>query len=104
CKVEGRMRSSDYGAESDDGRRVFAPPRVRIRGEEPAPPPQTRDALPADQVSPTVFDIRDMAVIYGSKTDLTDTTLEIHRNLVTAVIGPSGCGKSTFLRSLNRMN
>src|SRR5207249_2122989 len=30
--------------------------------------------------------------------------MEIHKNLVTAVIGPSGCGKSTFIRCLNRMN
>jgi phosphate transport system ATP-binding protein len=30
--------------------------------------------------------------------------MQIHRNLVTAIIGPSGCGKTTFLRSLNRMN
>jgi phosphate transport system ATP-binding protein len=30
--------------------------------------------------------------------------MEIHRNLVTAIIGPSGCGKSTFIRCLNRMN
>ena len=31
-------------------------------------------------------------------------SLEIPRNLITAVIGPSGCGKSTFIRCLNRMN
>ncbi len=31
-------------------------------------------------------------------------SLEIYRNVITAVIGPSGCGKSTFIRCLNRMN
>jgi phosphate transport system ATP-binding protein len=31
-------------------------------------------------------------------------SLDVHRNLVTAIIGPSGCGKSTFVRSLNRMH
>jgi phosphate transport system ATP-binding protein len=52
----------------------------------------------------TVFDIRDLSVAYGSTTAISGVTLEIYRNLVTAVIGPSGCGKSTFIRCLNRMN
>jgi phosphate transport system ATP-binding protein len=51
-----------------------------------------------------VFDIRDLAVNYGATTALSGVTLEIYRNLITAMIGPSGCGKSTFIRCLNRMN
>jgi len=34
---------------------------------------------------------------------LFDISLDVHANLITALIGPSGCGKSTFLRTLNRM-
>jgi phosphate transport system ATP-binding protein len=41
---------------------------------------------------------------YGSTRALTDISMGIHPNVVTAFIGPSGCGKSTFLRTLNRMN
>jgi phosphate transport system ATP-binding protein len=41
---------------------------------------------------------------YGPKRALTDISLDIRANVVTAFIGPSGCGKSTFLRTLNRMN
>jgi len=41
---------------------------------------------------------------YGQKHALTDIAIDIHTNVVTALIGPSGCGKSTFLRTLNRMN
>jgi phosphate transport system ATP-binding protein len=51
-----------------------------------------------------VFDVRDLAVTYGSTTAISGVNLEIYRNLITAVIGPSGCGKSTFIRCLNRMN
>jgi len=51
-----------------------------------------------------VFDVRDLSASYGSTPAFRDVSLEIHRNLVTAVIGPSGCGKSTFIRCLNRMN
>jgi phosphate transport system ATP-binding protein len=58
--------------------------------------------LPAPRES--VFDVRDISVYYGSKPAIARVSMEIQRNLVTALIGPSGCGKSTFLRCLNRMN
>jgi phosphate transport system ATP-binding protein len=51
-----------------------------------------------------VFQITDLSVTYGSALALKETTLDVHRNAVTAFIGPSGCGKSTFIRCLNRMN
>jgi phosphate transport system ATP-binding protein len=51
-----------------------------------------------------IFDAQDVSVSYGGSLAIADVTLEIYRNLVTAIIGPSGCGKTTFLRSLNRMN
>jgi len=43
-------------------------------------------------------------LFYGKKQALTNVSMEIPENSVTALIGPSGCGKSTFLRCLNRMN
>jgi phosphate transport system ATP-binding protein len=88
-----------------------APSRVRIQIETPAPAPPTSVPAPEGRngrtprlLRPVVFDIRDMSVTYGQKRALAWTTLQIYRNLVTAVIGPSGCGKSTFIRSLNRIN
>jgi phosphate transport system ATP-binding protein len=51
-----------------------------------------------------VFRIEELSVSYGTSLALHGTTLDIHRNAVTAFIGPSGCGKSTFIRCLNRMN
>jgi phosphate transport system ATP-binding protein len=41
---------------------------------------------------------------YGSFKALTDISLDMYTNRITALIGPSGCGKSTFLRTLNRIN
>jgi phosphate transport system ATP-binding protein len=95
---------SAEGTESTDGGAPPVPARVRIRTEAAPTAPASRDGLSTTEVRPAIFDIRDMAVAYGSKPALTDTSLKIYRNLVTAVIGPSGCGKSTFLRSLNRLN
>jgi len=51
-----------------------------------------------------VFDVAGLTVAYGSNVAVRNVSLEVYRNLITAVIGPSGCGKSTFIRCLNRMN
>lgn len=51
-----------------------------------------------------IFDVQDLSVSYGSADAIAGATLQIHRNLITAIIGPSGCGKSTLLRSVNRLN
>ena len=48
--------------------------------------------------------IQNLNFYYGTNRALTDVSLDIEPNRVTALIGPSGCGKSTFLRTLNRMN
>jgi phosphate transport system ATP-binding protein len=48
--------------------------------------------------------IQDLSAFYGSFKALTDVSIDIRANKVTALIGPSGCGKSTFIRCLNRMH
>ncbi|MCC7353974.1 MAG: phosphate ABC transporter ATP-binding protein [Anaerolineae bacterium] len=53
---------------------------------------------------PTKIQVEHLYFDYGSKTALTDVSIDIARQRITALIGPSGCGKSTFLRCLNRMN
>ena len=65
---------------------------VAARAEAPAGPRET------------VFDVDGLTVSYGSNLAVHGVSLEIYRNVITAVIGPSGCGKSTFIRCLNRMN
>jgi len=62
---------------------------------------------PTGQPKPTTpvkIAVAGMNFFYGQTQALTDITINLHANLVTAFIGPSGCGKSTFLRTLNRMN
>jgi phosphate transport system ATP-binding protein len=63
-----------------------------------------RQPLPPRERLEQIFDIQDLDAIYGAKPALKGVSMEVYRNLVTAVIGPSGCGKSTFIRCLNRMN
>jgi phosphate transport system ATP-binding protein len=62
-----------------------------------------RESVPTTHKE-TVFDVRELTVLYGKSPAIAGVNLEIYRNMVTALIGPSGCGKSTFIRTLNRMN
>jgi len=52
----------------------------------------------------TILDVSKLNFYYGDFRALTDISIKILRNRITAIIGPSGCGKSTFLRCFNRMN
>ncbi len=52
----------------------------------------------------TALAIEDISLWYGHKQALTNVSMNIPVNKVTALIGPSGCGKSTLLRCINRMN
>jgi phosphate transport system ATP-binding protein len=51
-----------------------------------------------------VVEVQDLSLWYGQTRALTDVSIKVLRNKITALIGPSGCGKSTLLRSINRMN
>jgi len=51
-----------------------------------------------------ILQAKGLSVYYGAKRVVTDVTLDIATNKITAIIGPSGCGKSTLLRCFNRMN
>ncbi len=48
--------------------------------------------------------IEDLSAFYGGFRAVTDVSMDIQANKVTALIGPSGCGKSTYIRCLNRMH
>jgi phosphate transport system ATP-binding protein len=77
-----------------------------LRVVAPAVPAPAADAPPADELlhREVVFTAEGVNVHYGPKLALSDVSMQIRKNCVTALIGPSGCGKSTFLRCLNRMN
>src|SRR5438128_8669227 len=70
-------------------------PAVHVETQAREPVPATRHA---------VYEIRDLSVSYSGRLAIAGVSLDVYRNLITAVIGPSGCGKSTFIRCLNRMN
>jgi phosphate transport system ATP-binding protein len=58
---------------------------------------------PRDRLEP-IFNVEDLDAIYGTKAAIKGVTMDVYKNLVTAIIGPSGCGKSTYIRCFNRMN
>jgi len=48
--------------------------------------------------------LSDVNLWYNDFQALTNVSMDIMENEITAFIGPSGCGKSTLIKSLNRMN
>ncbi|HVC84495.1 MAG TPA: phosphate ABC transporter ATP-binding protein PstB [Solirubrobacteraceae bacterium] len=58
----------------------------------------------ATTATEVVFDLRDVDVYYGSTLAVEGVSMQVYKNIITAMIGPSGCGKSTMVRTLNRMN
>jgi len=59
---------------------------------------------PAPQTEEAVLEAVNLNIYYGKFLAVSDTSLKILRNQITAFIGPSGCGKSTLLRCFNRLN
>ena len=63
-----------------------------------------RQPIPPRERLERIFGIADLTAFYGGRPALKDVSMDVYKNLVTAIIGPSGCGKSTYIRCLNRMN
>lgn len=68
------------------------------------PEPVIRQPPEAAGTGNVIFDVRDMSVWYGGFKAVTNVTMPIYENEITAFIGSSGSGKSTVLRAFNRMN
>jgi len=76
--------------------------RLDVGGASQARPGSAAAAFRPSE--PVAIEVENLSLWYGKKRALTNVSLAIPRNRVTALIGPSGCGKSTLLRCLNRMN
>jgi phosphate transport system ATP-binding protein len=82
--------------------RVAGEPSITI---EPTVRVETRrQPMPPRERLERIFAIEGLDALYAGKPAIKSVSMDVYRNLVTAVIGPSGCGKSTFIRCLNRMN
>jgi len=77
---------------------------VKTELPKPAALDSRRAEYVSDYTSAPVFTAKSVSIYYGSFRAVTDVSLDIHENEITAFIGPSGCGKTTVLRTLNRMN
>ena len=57
------------------------------------------DAAVSGTPGASVFESKNVSIYYGSFRAVTDVSLTIYENEITAFIGPSGCGKTTVLRT-----
>jgi phosphate transport system ATP-binding protein len=79
-------------------------PEPAVKLPEPAALPEERgDAVSAAPGIP-VLAPKNVSIFYGSFKAVTDVSLTMYQNEITAFIGSSGSGKTTVLRSFNRMN
>jgi phosphate transport system ATP-binding protein len=78
--------------------------RVSELSEEQRDVRQGSEGVPSGDGSTLGMRIESLSAFYGSFKALTDVSMDIRANRVTALIGPSGCGKSTFIRCLNRLH
>ncbi len=76
---------------------------VATQRPEPATQPQSQQPVQPVPGAP-VFDAKNVSIFYSAFRAVTDVSLSVYKNEITAFIGPSGCGKTTVLRTLNRMN
>jgi phosphate transport system ATP-binding protein len=87
-----------------DTERARREQRVSELSEEQSEVRQRGEGTSAGDGSTLGMKVQDLSAYYGSFKAITDVSMDIQANKVTAVIGPSGCGKSTFIRCLNRMH
>lgn len=74
-------------------------------------PQETRDVSKSEPAVDTQADaikvrceVENLNFWYGDFQALSDVSLDVFNNKITAIIGASGCGKSTLLRCFNRMH
>ena len=67
--------------------------------------PQVQSATQKkEKTSEYALEAKNIDIFYGDFQAVSDVSMQIQHNKITALIGPSGCGKSTLLRTFNRMN
>ena len=94
-----------YAGSVDEHSTAVADPQPGFVAPRLMPARARLEAVEQSKAEPaTKIEVNNLDFYYGPKKALSDISVAIRPNLVTAFIGPSGCGKSTFLRTLNRLN
>jgi phosphate transport system ATP-binding protein len=70
----------------------------------PRPEPLIRQPDEPAGTGNLIFDVRNVSIYYDAFKAVTDVTMPVYENEITAFIGSSGSGKTTVLRAFNRMN
>ncbi len=70
----------------------------------PRPKPLAAQQRGERAPGPTIFEVQNVSIWYSAFKAVTDVSMSIYENEITAFIGSSGSGKTTVLRAFNRMN
>ncbi len=89
---------------TDDQRVQRAAPDINLGATITESHPGARVTAEDFQRKGHAFELRDLSVSYGDNPAVSEITMDVPKQAITAFIGPSGCGKSTLIRCFNRMN
>jgi phosphate transport system ATP-binding protein len=78
-------------------------PEQNVVTSLPSPKPAAQQQVEPAPGAP-IFDVKNVSIWYSAFKAVTDVSLSIHENEITAFIGSSGSGKTTVLRAFNHMN
>src|SRR5258708_28653260 len=70
----------------------------------PRPKPLAAQQRGERAPGPTIFEVQNVSIWYSAFKAVTDVSMSIYENEITAFIGSSGSGNTTVLRAFNRMN
>src|SRR5258707_15624226 len=70
----------------------------------PRPKPLAAQQRGERAPGPTIFEVQNVSIWYSAFKAVTDVSMSIYENEITAFIGSSGGGKATRLRGFNPMN
>ena len=90
------------GVDVEQSEQDTVPTGLPAPSARPAPP-ETAPAAPAAPGT-LVFLTQSVSIYYSSFKAVTEVSLPVYENQITAFIGSSGSGKTTVLRAFNRMN
>ena len=102
--MEGRLLTDAERRRETEGRETERTPDINLGATIAATRGAEQKTKAQYESKGHAFELRDVTVSYGGKPAVSNVTMDIPKQAITAYIGPSGCGKSTLIRCLNRMN
>jgi ABC-2 type transport system ATP-binding protein len=95
----GQARAYVIAQEHEDGSLLLAPEPV-LSAPDPVPAEDGRSLAAAVPEVAGILQVRDLTVVYGSKTAVDAVSFDIRRAEIFGLLGPNGAGKTSTLSAI----